>query len=220
VTHSLGRAALAFVAVAVFTPSLAAQERDPLVRLAPSVRYAVEVLLDSARLAGLPTAPIESKALEGLSRRQDDRRILTAVRAVYRTLREARSVLGPTATADELSTSASALRAGLSTAELAKLVRVRQGKPITVPLVVMMDLMTRGVPRDTASATIFLLWQRGAVDDDLYGLWRGVERDIVSGTDPGMALLNRAREIPSRATPPVSPPPSSGRPEQSETQDR
>ena len=65
---------------------------------------------------------------------------------------------------------------------------------MTVPLVVLTDLVTRGVPRDTASTTIFQLFQRGADDGDFLGLWRGVERDIVSGTDPGQALLNRARE--------------------------
>lgn len=196
-----------------------AQERDPLVRLSPTVRYAVEVLLDSARLAGLPTQPLESKALEGVSKRQDDRRILFAVRNVFRSLREARSALGPTASEGELTAAASAIRVGVTNTELSQLSRSRKGKLVTVPLVVLVDLVSRGVPRDTASQTIFQLWQRGVADDDFYGLWRGVERDIVSGADPGAALLNRAREIPNRP-PPVQPPPSDGRSDQSETQNR
>jgi hypothetical protein len=196
-----------------------AQERDPLVRLSPTVRYAVEVLLDSARLAGLPTQPLESKALEGLSKRQDDRRILFAVRNVFRSLREARLALGSTATEGELTAAASAIRVGVTNAELSQLARSRKGKLVTVPLVVLVDLVSRGVPRDTASQTIFQLWHRGVADDDFYGLWRGVERDIVSGADPGAALLNRAREIPNRP-PPVQPPPSDGRSDQSETQNR
>lgn len=209
-------AALLMLVVPATAP---AQERDPLVRLSPTVRYAVEVLLDSARLAGLPTQPLESKALEGLSKRQDDRRILFAVRTVFRSLREARSALGPTANEGELAAAASALRVGVTNAELSQLARTRKGKQITVPLVVLVDLVSRGVPRDTASQTIFQLWQRGVGDDDFYGLWRGVERDIVSGADPGVALLNRAREIPNRP-PPVQPPPSDGRSDQSETQNR
>jgi hypothetical protein len=196
-----------------------AQERDPLVRLSPTVRYAVEVLLDSARLAGLPTRPLESKALEGLSKRQDDRRILFVVRNVFRSLREARLALGPAANEDELEAAASALRVGLTNTELSQLARTRKGKPVTVPLVVLVDLVSRGVPRDTASQTIFQLWQRGVADDDFYGLWRGVERDIVSGADPGAALLNRAREIPNRPST-VQPPPEDARSDQSETQDR
>ena len=112
---------------------------------------------------------------------------------------------------------AGALRVGIPQAELAALSQSRAEKVLTVPLVVLTDLVTRGVPKDTASTTIFQLFQRGADDGDFLGLWRGVERDIVSGTDPGEALLNRAREIPSRGPPPVSPPASSGRPESSET---
>jgi hypothetical protein len=198
----------------------AAQESDPLVRLSPTVRYAVEVLLDSARLAGLPTQPLESKALEGLSKRQDDRRILFAVRNVFRSLRDARSALGPAAHESELTAAAHAIRIGVTNAELSQLARSRKGKPVTIPLVVLVDLVTRGVPRDTASQTILQLWQRGVADDDFYGLWRGVERDIVSGADPGAALLNRAREIPNRPSPVQPPPNEEGRSDQSENQNR
>ena len=190
--------------------SAGAQGRDPLARLSPTVRYSVDILLDSARVAGLPVQPLESKAMEGLSKRQDDRRILAAVRNVFRSLREARSALGATANDGELTAAASAIRIGVTHAELSQLARSRKGKQVTVPLVVLVDLVSRGVPRDTASLTIFQLWQRGVADDDFYGLWRGVERDIVSGADPGAALINRAREIPN------IPPPT----EQSETQNR
>jgi hypothetical protein len=190
----------------VATSASAQEGRDPLMRLERSVRYSVEVLVDSARLMGLPTGPIESKALEGLAKNKPGRMILTAARNVFRSLRDARAVLGPKATKDELAAAASALNAGITQAELAQLGRSQQGKHLTVPLVVLVDLISRGVPRDTASQTIFQLWQRGAADDDFLGLWRGVERDIVSGADPGAALLNRAREVPSRGTPPVSSP--------------
>jgi hypothetical protein len=184
---------------------------DPLGRLDPSTRYSVEVILDSARVAGLPTAPIESKALEGISKRVDGRRIVVAVRNVFHKLRDARTALGPNANADELKAAAGALSVGVTAAELAQLAKTRHDKHLTYPLVVLSDLITRGVPRDTASQTIFQLWQRGAADDDFLGLFRGVERDIVSGTDPGVALLNRAREIPSRGPPAT--PPASARPE-------
>lgn len=179
----------------------ATRDADPLGRLADGPRYQIELLFDSARVAGLPTAPLESKALEGISKRVDGRKIVVAVRAVFRSLRDARSVLGPGATPDELNAAASALRVGLTSSELGHLARSRRDKPVTIPLVVLSDLITRGVPRDAASQTILQLWQRGAADDDFLGLWRGVERDIVSGTDPGVALLNRAREVPPRGPP-------------------
>lgn len=203
--------AVAFASVLLGTPAFAQEGRDPLMRLERSARYSVEMLLDSARLMGLPTRPIESKVLEGLSKNKPPRVILNVARNVFRALRDARAVLGPTATIDELEAASVALNAGVTQGELAQLARSQhekdaQGKRLTVPLVVLVDLISRGVPRDTASRTIFMLWQQGAADDDFLGLWRGVERDIVSGADPGAALLNRAREVPSRGPPPVSPP--------------
>ena len=202
-----GRFASTLLLTLMLAPSASAQDgRDPLMRLERSVRYSVEVLMDSARLMALPTRPIESKVLEGLAKNKPGRMILAAARNVFRSLRDARAVLGPKATENELAAAASALNVGLTQAELAQLARSQQGKQLTVPLVVLVDLISRGVPRDTVSQTIFQLWQRGAADDDFLGLWRGVERDIVSGADPGAALLNRAREIPSRGPPPVSPP--------------
>jgi hypothetical protein len=219
---SLRRIAFPIVALTFLTAVAQAQdttarvrELDPLARLSEASRYQVELLLDSAKVAGLPTAPLESKALEGISKRVDSRRIVVAVRNVFRSLRDARAALGPSVTADELNAAAGALRVGITPAELGHLARTRHEKQLTVPLVVLADLVTRGVPRDTASSTIFQLWQRGAADDDFLGLWRGVERDIVSGTAPGVALLNRAREIPPRGPPPATPP-SSARPDRSE----
>ena len=187
---------------------------DPLGRLDPQTRYAVEMLLDSARLVGLPYGPLESKALEGLSKRASGRDILYAVRKVFRTLRDARSALGAGATSDELTAAAGALRVGISGAELTRLAATHDAKAsLTVPLIVLSDLVSRGVPRDTASLTIFQLLQHGAADDDFLGLWRSVERDIVSGTDPGAALLNRARQLPTRGPPSAGPPSSGVRPE-------
>jgi hypothetical protein len=187
---------------------------DPLGKLDPQTRYSVEMLLDSARLAGLPYGPLESKALEGISKRASGRDILVAVRKVFRTLRDARSALGVGATSDELSAAAGALRVGISSAELSHLSASREGKAsLTVPLIVLSDLITRGVPRDTASLTIFQLLQHGAADDDFLGLWRSVERDIVSGTDPGVALLNRARQLPTKGPPSAGPSGSGVRPE-------
>jgi hypothetical protein len=220
-TGLLRRAIVACLALA--TPALAqdtAHQIDPLGKLDQQSRYAVEMLLDSARLAGLPTNPLESKALEGISKRASGRLIVMRVRETFRTLKEARLALGAAATQDELTAGAGALRVGITGAELSQLARSRKDKPLTVPLVVLSDLVTRGVPRDTASTTIFQLWQRGAADDDFLGLWRGVERDIVSGTDPGVALLNRAREVPSRGPPPAPAPAGARPPETSENSNR
>ena len=215
---------LASTALASHAQATPVQGRDfdPGSYLDATSRYAIDLLIDSARVAGLPTAPLESKAREGIAKRVDGRRIVGAVRGVFHSLRDARAALGASGP-DELEAAASVLRVGVSAAEVARLSHSRHEKQLTVPLVVLADLVTRGVPRDTASQTILQLWQHGAADDDFLGLWRGVERDIVSGTAPGVALLNRAREIPSRGPPPATPPaPAAGGPppEKSETQNK
>ena len=220
-SHPAGRmrsVLVVFLLLLLGTPSARAQGgRDPLARLEPSVRYRVELLIDSARLHGLPPNPLVSKALEGAAKRADGRSIIVEVTKKFRALRDARAALGPQVSTDELTAAADALNAGISQTELASLARSRSDKILTVPLVVLTDLVSRGVPHDTASATIFHLFRQGADDGDFLGLWRGVERDIVSGTDPGQALLNRAREVPSRG-PQVVPPASTKRPESSENQ--
>jgi hypothetical protein len=207
---------LGATASATAQDSVSARELDPLSRLDASTRYAVEVILDSARQAGLPTRPIESKALEGISKRAGGRVIVLRVREVFRSLREARLALGRSANGDELEAGAGALRVGVPASDLAQLARTRRDKTLTVPLVVLSDLINRGVPRETATQTISQLFQKGAADDDFQGLWQGVQRDIVSGTDPGVALQNRAREIPVR----TAPAPGNRPPEPSENQNR
>ena len=205
--RSLLRAAALVLALATVARAQNPRDGDPLGRLDQATRYAVEMLLDSARLAGLPYGPLESTALEGISKRASNRDIVNAVRRKLRALRDARAALGKSASADELTAAAGVLRVGVPLSELSRLAATRDGtKPLTTSLVVLAHLITRGVPRDTAAVTIFQLWQRGAADDDFEALWRSVERDIVSGTDPGVALLNRARQIPTKGPPSVVPP--------------
>jgi hypothetical protein len=52
------------------------------------------------------------------------------------------------------------------------------------------------------------LWQRGAADGDFDGLRKNVEQDILSGQNPGTALQQRMREIPTRAPPATKLPPA------------
>jgi hypothetical protein len=64
-----------------------------------------------------------------------------------------------------------------------------------VPLAVLSDLVSRGVPVDTAASVIVHLAQGGATDADYTGLERGVARDIGAGAPPGAAAAIRARII-------------------------
>lgn len=195
--HSL----VALAALAIATRGIAAQDPDPLSRLDPNTRYLVEVIVDSARTAGVPTRPLVLKALEGSSKRADNRRIVAAVRAVLHSELDTRVALGSNLSESEWTAAASALQAGVPLEVLSKFRADRGGKPLMRALIVLTDLIQRGVPVESASSAIMQLWQRGAGDGDFYGLWKNVEEDIHSGQNPGTALQQRMREVPVRAAP-------------------
>lgn len=196
------RAAALFAAtLAVHPAALAAQDPDPLARLEPNTRFVVEVIVDSARIAGVPTRPLILKALEGASKRADYRHIIQAVRSVFHAELEVRVALGSALSESEWAAAASSLQAGIPLEVLAKFRGERSGRPLLRALVVLTDLIQRGVPISEASSAIIQLWQRGAADGDFYGLWKNVDQDILSGQNPGAALQQRMREVPVRAPP-------------------
>jgi hypothetical protein len=208
---------IAAAAVAASVPRfVAAQDSDPLSRLDPTTRFAVEVIIDSARVAGVPTRPLLLKALEGASKRADNRRLIAAVRAFFHAELDVRVALGTTLTESEWTAAASALQSKVPLEVLAKFRGERANKPLARAMVVLTDLIQRGVPVEEASSAIVQLWQRGAGDGDFHGLWRNVEQDINSGQKPGDALQQRVREVPVRAPPPGSKiPPASQEPQNS-----
>ncbi|MDE3152057.1 MAG: hypothetical protein KGL93_07400 [Gemmatimonadota bacterium] len=199
--HLFRRGMAALLALGVTAPMLAGQGTDPLAKLDTASRRVVLALVDSANAEGLPTAPIVSKAQEGVSKHAAGPLIARVVRTVFLSLREARATLGEHANRDELTAGAAALQAGIPATALIDLRQAGHGKSITVPLVVLADLVSRGVPRDTASRAILQLWMGGAGEADLMGLSQSVGQDILSGAAPADALLSRARKVPIRLPP-------------------
>jgi len=184
-----------------------AQEPDPLLRLDPNSRFAVELLLDSARAAQLPTQPLLSRALEGITRKADGKKIVGAVQKELGLLRTARSVLGGVQD-DELIAAAAVLEAGAKPAQLAVFRARHKDRNDLAAFTYWADLITRGVPSEDASSAITKLWQDGADDATFYSLWKSVQSDILQGLNPGAALQNRIRESPGR--PPSSKTPPEG----------
>ncbi len=196
------RGLAAFLALALTAPAVAAaQGPDPMAKLDSGTRALVVALEDSARAEGLPADAVLSKAQEGVAKHASMTAIARAVRTVFLSYREARQTLGAKASRDELAAGAAALQAGIPASTLVDLRASGHGKSVMVPLVVLADLVTRGVPRDMASHTILQLWTGGAGDTDLLDLPKAVGQDILSGAAPGDALLNRARTIPLRLPP-------------------
>lgn len=186
----------------------AAQDVDPLARLDASSRFAIDLMVDSARVAGLPTAPLLSRALEGVSRKVDTRRIVEAVRKQLSYLRIARSVLGGV-NEEELVAAAAVVEAGAKPGQLAAFRTRQKGRSDVQAFVYWADLITKGVPSEDASSAISKLWQDGADDATFYSLWKSVNADILQGLNPGAALQNRIRESPGRAPPSKPAPPES-----------
>ncbi|HEX8725099.1 MAG TPA: hypothetical protein VF737_06930 [Gemmatimonadaceae bacterium] len=199
--HGIRRGIATLVTLAVIAPTLSAQGNDPLAKLDSASRRVVQALIDSAKTEGLPDQPLVSKAQEGVSKHAAGPLIARVVRTVFLSLREARAVLGERANRDELTAGAAALQAGIPATAIIDLRQAGHGKSITVPLVVMADLVSRGVPRDTASRAILQLWMQGAGEADLMGLSQSVGQDILSGAAPADALLSRARKVPIRLPP-------------------
>jgi len=157
-------------------------------RLQPASRAVIERLADSLTRESLPTAPIYDKAAEGVLKGADDGRIIAAVRGLAQRLRDARTLLGAGAPEVELSAAASALHAGAPAATIKQMARARDeraaGGSLAVPLVVLANLLTDGVPSSIASESLTALVERGARDEELTALRWTVARDIDAGKSP------------------------------------
>jgi hypothetical protein len=175
-------------------------------RLPAEARAPVRAIIDSARAQGLPTEPLVQKALEGASRRAESTRILRAVSSLAERMRTARSALGSGSSETELVAAAGALSVGVADETLRDLRRSQPDRSVALPLVVLADIVQRGVPLDTASAVIMSLSRAGMRETDFQALRLEVVQDIGSGANPAVAASTRARGILLRVRTPAPPP--------------
>lgn len=174
---------------------LTAQDARLQARLDSTTLAAVTVVLDSARADRLPTEPLVQKALEGRSKGAPGPAIARAVSALRQRLLRARAALGDRATAAELVAGAGALSVGVTPGTLEKLRNAAGSGRLSTPLVVLSDLVQRGVPPDTASGVVLSLAEL-RLDDDGFAAFRlHVEQDIGSGAAPATAAMTRARSL-------------------------
>jgi hypothetical protein len=199
VPHALAAAALLLVSA---LPATAQDDR--FLRLEPNCRHVVDVLMDSARVLGLPDSALRSTALQGMQKKVDGRRICDAVRNKYGLLKTALGVLGPV-DGQELDAAARVLEAGGKPAQLAAFKPREKGRDDLLALTVWTDLIYRGVPGDEASTAITKLWQDGADEATFRRLWKDVQTDISQGLNPGAALRAWIRQSAPLRTPPKSP---------------
>src|SRR6185295_5743858 len=176
----------------------AAQAQSTLpARLGGDTRATLERLMDSVRVAGLPTAPLADKAAEGVLKGADDQRILVAVRMLTRELGEARTILGSANDPALLSAMASALHAGAAPGELRRIARPAGNPPdahtLATALITLVDLVAKRIPPLSATNAVNELLRRRATDDQFVVLRSEVEQDIRGGVDPESALTKRIR---------------------------
>ena len=180
--------------------SILAQDRTIPSQLGAPTRASLQRLIDSAGVAGLPVDPLYSKAQEGVFRGADDARVLAAVQRLARDLGDAHAALGDGTTPEEITAAANALRAGVTTTDLSRLRETetkgrRAEHRLTVALVVLADLATRGVPPSLAAASVTELVARNVSDGALISFRQTVERDLLDGRSPASALDARTRAL-------------------------
>jgi hypothetical protein len=172
--------------------------RAPLpARLGTETRAAIERLIDSVGATGLPTSSLADKAAEGVLKGADDRRILAAVQSLARELGDARAVLGGRTEPALLTATASALHAGVATADVRRLVRSTAAgadEPgLGIALVTLVDLVAKRVPASVATESLGELLGRRAPESQYVALRSEVEQDILDGRAPEAAMTARTR---------------------------
>ena len=196
------RASVIVVTLALAASHASAQappDRTLPAQLSEPTRATLTALIDSARVAGLPVDPLYSKVREGVFRSADEGRVIAAVQRLRHDLANARSALGDSVSAEEIAAGANALRAGIRPAELSRLSDARGRRadrhPLTVALVVLADLATRGVPPTLAAASVNELVARNVSDGSLLSFRQNVERDLIGGRSAASALDARTRSM-------------------------
>lgn len=178
-----------------------AQEPRLAGRLPDPVRVQVDSLLDAARADGLPTEALVARALEGAAKGAPPPVIVAAVTRLRDELAVARVAFGAAASSAELTAGASALRAGATGDDLARLRTRRAGQRLTVAAAVLADLVATGVPVDTAITAVLAL-APSAGDADYIAFRRNVQRDVALGASPAAALGVRLRAAADMASSP------------------
>lgn len=179
-------------------------------------RTAIQLVLKNTSAKGVPIDPLVRKVREGVAKQSEPERIEAAVQVLAKRLETSYAALAPTFSVEELSAGAQALQVGVPASTLRDLRKVWRTKPLTIPLGVLYELVSRQVPVTQATKRVRELMDRGANDTQLAALSANVVADVAAGLAPDAALELRAKGVMSLlSTPtgtaasaaPVKPPP-------------
>ncbi|MBX9855799.1 MAG: hypothetical protein K2Y26_09740 [Gemmatimonadaceae bacterium] len=160
-----------------------------------NARTALRTIIADAAARGLPTAPLVTKVREGLAKKATPDRIRTATSALADRLALAASALAPARSNDELAAAADALQAGIPVITLRDMRKLWPGKPLTVPLGVLAEMVQSGVSKTVATRRVRELLVKGATGGQFANLGTDVRNDIASGLAPDAAMELRSKGV-------------------------
>jgi hypothetical protein len=175
--------------------ALPAQQETWPAGLRTDVRAALNAELRRSADTGLPRRPLILKALEGRSKGATDDQILHAVTALRERIELAAAIFGTERGEDVLVAAAGALHAGVTRKSLETMAAGTRAEALDMALVVIGDLIRRGVPVETATHAVLSLGEAG-VDARTFGDFRrSVDDDIRAGLAPARAAEVRLRGV-------------------------
>jgi hypothetical protein len=159
-----------------------------------TLRALWEIISDADDL-GLPIEPLVQKALEGRSKGAADAQVVDVVRSLRARLSMAAEILGGSADEMKLLPAAGALYLGVEPDDLARVVAGTPSEALPMALVVLGDLVKRGVTVAIANQALLSLGEAGADAATLEDFRAQVELDIRTGVTPSHAAEIRSRGI-------------------------
>jgi hypothetical protein len=163
-------------------------------RLDVATTSAVNAIIDSSRVMGLPAEPLVQKALEGVSKGASAGMVVAAVRSLALRLREAHEAL-ESASGSELVAAAAALDAGARPDDLRKWRGLAAGERLTTALIGCTYLMQRGVAADNAFGIVQTMLDAKLSGADFATLQRLVDQDIRAGAPAAEAARLRVNAL-------------------------
>ncbi|BAH40942.1 MAG TPA: hypothetical protein DGD08_17305 [Gemmatimonas aurantiaca] len=158
-------------------------------------RTAIRTLIADAAAKGLPTSPLVTKVREGIAKRATPDRIRNATSLLVDRLEKASSALAPTRSSEELAAGADALQAGVPASTLRDMRKLWPGKPLTVPLGVLSEMVASGVSQSVATRRVRELLIKGASSAQFASMGTEVRNDIASGLAPNAAMELRSKGV-------------------------
>ena len=187
---------------------LAAQEPDPLAKLETKDRFAIELMIDSANMAGLPSNPLR---LDGAAGHRQARRRSADRRGGSKAARYPPD--GARCARPRRRTRIRRRRGGAQRRRKAGAARGvprrgKKGRSDLQAFVVWADFLQRSVPNEEAFTAITKLWQDGADDDTFHSLWTNVQCGYLSRVESRHCVAEPdSRDSRTRfASKPVKPP--------------